>query len=75
VSIRHDNDPKPLRVGRALVALPGAPTADETRFFAAPGGCTRAPPRAQLTATTFRGTHSPQLDAFLRALRAAGART
>ncbi len=75
VSVRHDNDPKPLRVGRVLVALPGTPRADDARIFAVRGGCTRTPPRAQLAATQFRGTHSPELDAFLRALRAAGGRT
>jgi hypothetical protein len=75
VSVRHDNDPKPLRVGRVLVALPGTPQADDASIFAVPGTCTRIPPKAQLAATSFRGTHSPELDAFLRALRTAGGRT
>jgi hypothetical protein len=77
VSVRHDNDPEPLKVDRVVVALPGAPIAQDARFFSVPGtrSCSRTPPRQQLVATTFAGTRSAELDAFLDALRAAGRRS
>src|SRR3954447_17297263 len=71
VGVRHDNDPAPLNVGRAVVAIPGAPDASVKYSFAVPGRATRAatPPRQQIAATTFTGARSAEVDAFFQNLR------
>lgn len=76
VSVRHDNAPKPLDVGRVAIAIPGAPPTDTARFFVVSGQstCSTTPPREQLAVTSFKGARSAELDDFTAALRAAAAR-
>jgi len=73
VSVMHDNSPKPLRVGRVVIAIPGALEPDRLSGFNANGDqCPKRPPDEQRMAATFTGVRSPELDSYLRFLRTAG---
>jgi hypothetical protein len=73
VGVRHDDDPAPLHVGRAVVAIPGTPEPSVKYSFPVAGGsaCVETPPPEQIAPTTFTGARSSELDAFLEALRRA----
>lgn len=64
VTVAHDNEARPVDVGRVIVALPGAPEAEDLRFFAEPGTteCSELPSTAARRAVAFKGTRSPEVD-------------
>lgn len=71
VTVAHDNDPRPVDVGRVIVAVPGAPEAESLRFFNVPGTtkCSEVPSSAARRAVAFKGTRSPEVDQFFADIR------
>jgi hypothetical protein len=71
VAVTHDNESKPVDVGRVVVALPGAPPPDVLESFNAPGTttCTDVPPPAVRRVLEFKGARSPELEQAFAALR------
>jgi hypothetical protein len=71
LAVTHDNESEPVDVGRAVVALPGAPLPDVLGSFNAPGTttCTDVPPPAVRRVLEFKGARSPELDQAFAALR------
>ncbi len=77
LEVLHDGAAAPLDVGRATIAVPGAPQSFSSSDAAAPYGhfsvdeeCLAAPPADFRAAVgSFRGTHSPELDEFVAYLR------
>jgi hypothetical protein len=71
VAVVHDNEPKPVDVGRVVVALPSAVPPDFLQAFSAPGtnDCVEDPPPAFRRALQFEGTRSPEVDQMFEALR------
>jgi hypothetical protein len=71
VAVVHDNEPKPVDVGRVVVALPAALAPDLLQAFNAPGTdeCVEDPPPAVRRALQFKGVRSPEVDQMLEALR------
>lgn len=64
VAVAHDNEPRPVDVGRAIVVLPGAPEPGLLEHFNVPGSdtCSRVPSTAARRALAFTGTRSPEVD-------------
>jgi hypothetical protein len=71
VAVVHDNESKPVGVGRVVVALPGAVPPDFLQAFNAPGtdDCVQDPPPAARRALRFEGSRSPEVDEMFGALR------
>jgi hypothetical protein len=71
VAVVHDNEPRPVDVGRVVVALPAAVPPDLLQAFNAPGtdDCVEDAPPAMRRALQFKGVRSPELDQMFEALR------
>jgi hypothetical protein len=71
VAVVHDNQSKPVGVGRVVVALPGAFPPEFLEFFTAPGtnDCVQDPPPVVRRALQFQGARSPEVDQMFEALR------
>ena len=66
VAVLHDNESKPVDVGHAVVALPGAPPTDVMESLAPT--CTDVPTPAVRRVLDFKGARSAELDQALAAL-------
>ncbi len=66
VAVLHDNESKPVDVGHAVVALPGAPPTDVMESLAPT--CTDVPTPAVRRVLDFKGARSAELDQAFAAL-------
>lgn len=76
IVVLHDNATRPLKVGEIVVAVPSTPDRNPSGidapygYFLDGSDCQAVPPPAVRAASTLRGTRSPELDDFLRFLKA-----